>query len=187
MTVSITSSVRIALVNGVGVTINTPAVPNYTTDDIYNASNPAQTLTQQLNAISGSTLLSTVSIDCTMNALVLPMFTVPAGEKLYVTAIYFALTAIGGSGSQPSLNVGISGNYQEIIDGITNATLFTTPVAISTVGQLVKVTNFPTVSGGSGVDYAAIPSGTAVKVKVTTASTDSTYTVNAFLFGFLSS
>lgn len=70
MAVTINSSVRLALVSGSGVTISAPVVPNFTTDDIFNVNNPAQTLTQVLAAkqpIIGTGSISASAAD--VNAL----------------------------------------------------------------------------------------------------------------------
>lgn len=188
MTVFISSSVNIVLVNGIGVTINTPAVANYTTDDVFNPLNPNQTLTQMLNAINSSKLVSSTSVDCTIVANTVPLYVIPTTKKLYITGIYFGLTNISGSGSVPAISVGFTpSTYRDIIDGQTNSTMFVSPVTISTVGQILPVTNFPTVAGASGVDYAFISGGNQLTAYVTSASTYSTYKVQCNVFGFLTS
>jgi hypothetical protein len=53
MTVSITSSLKVALVSGTGVTFSAPVVNLISTDDVYNPANPAQTLTAMLSNFVG--------------------------------------------------------------------------------------------------------------------------------------
>src|SRR5258708_2140148 len=133
MTVFVNSSVPVTLQSGIGVTINLPVVPSYTTDDIANVANPAQNLTDMIAAINASQLVGSATIDCTAIAN-WNIYTVPTGKKLYITSVYFALVGVSGSGSKPALSLGFTGSFQDIIDGITHSTMFTSPVAIATVG-----------------------------------------------------
>lgn len=59
MAVIIDSAGRVELVSGAGITINAPVVPNFTSDDIFMATNPSQTLTQALD--NKQTLIGTIT------------------------------------------------------------------------------------------------------------------------------
>ena len=79
MAVTITSSLRVALVSGTNVTFSAPVVPEVTTDDIFNPNNPTQTLTDMLLGISSAKLLSTTTVDATVVGNH-TLYTVPAGN-----------------------------------------------------------------------------------------------------------
>ncbi len=51
MAVTIISSLRIGLVSGTGVSFSAPVVPALTTDNIYNADNPNETLTAMFDGV----------------------------------------------------------------------------------------------------------------------------------------
>ena len=60
MTVSITSSLKMGLISGTGVSFSAPVVPALTTDDIYNADNPTQTLTSMFGPMMTGPLIAGV-------------------------------------------------------------------------------------------------------------------------------
>lgn len=114
MTAVVTSSIRIALVSGSGVTINAPVVPNFTTDDIYNADNLSQTLTEQLalkQAKIGSGAVTASDTD--LNAL--------AGTASYglVTADLNKLADVNASATEINRLVGVTSAVQTQLNSLS--------------------------------------------------------------------
>jgi hypothetical protein len=117
------------------------------------------------------------------------LYTVPTGRRLMVTHIYVAMTTIAGSGTNPVMNVGITGSFQEIVDGTNNPNIFNSPVSITTTGQVLPIGNgansFPAISGASGANYQFISAASVLTARVATATTGyTTYTGNVYVMGF---
>lgn len=175
MTASITTSYRIGIVAGTGVTTAGPVVPAITTDDIFNPDSPTQTLTDMLNGISSAKLLGSSIVNCTAigNA---SLFTVPTGKIMIPTEVIFALTVIGGSGAVPVIHLGYSGAFQEYIDGTLSFSGFTT------VGHLKKVDDL---TASTATAYGWTPAGSTLTLRVATAATYSAYKMMCYVFGYV--
>jgi hypothetical protein len=173
MTVTLSSSLRIGLVAGTGVSLSGPVVPAITTDDIFNPNAPTQTLTQMLQGISSAQLLGSAIVNGTVLGTT-PLFAVPVNQILIPTQIIFTLSAIAGSGAVPVVNVGYTGVFTDFI----NAKTLT---GITVAGKLLQVTDF----ASAGLNYTVVPSGNELTIKVTTAATYSTYTLIVYVFGFM--
>lgn len=156
MTATITSSLRIGIVAGTGVRIAGPVVPEITTDDIFNADNPTQTLTELIGGLSSTQLVGTATLDGTTIANT-TIYTVPANETFIPTSVVFLLTDITGEGVGPAINVGFSGSYQELIDS-TRSTGYTLSSAssISDAGSGYSEDDILTLTGGTFDDVATI-------------------------------
>jgi hypothetical protein len=156
MTVSITSSLRIGIVAGTGATISGPSVPAITTDDIFDALSPTQTLTDVIGGISAAKLLGTANIDGTV-AGNYPIYTVPAGYSVIPTALVFVLTHIAGSGTSPAINVGYTGSFRELIDSVRNTTYtLNSTSALAAAGTGYSGTNVLSLVGGTHSSTATI-------------------------------
>lgn len=182
MSVTITSSLRMGLVSGTGVTFNAPVVPSITTDDIYNPDNPSQTLTDLLLGVSSAKLLGSAVIDATATGDH-TIFTVPTGDILLPTNIVFLLTEISGSGSPPLIDVGYADPWTDLVDSSTfgEGSEFTN---LTVVDQILSLTDFVHTGSNSGADFKALAGGNTVSVSVSTAATYDAYTLKVFIFGF---
>lgn len=179
MTVTITSSLRVGLVSGTGVTFNAPVVPFITTDDIFIPDNPSESLTDLIDGISGSRLLAVAVINAKTVGNT-PLYTVPAGDIVFPTSVIFALTGISGSGDAPQINLGISGNFQEIIDSTRVPTLFDN---ITTIRDILSISDFTETAGNSGADYKYLVAASPITLRVAVGATYSTYMLKAYVFG----
>jgi hypothetical protein len=149
MTVSISSSYRIGLVAGTGVTISGPAVPAITTDDIFNPNNPTQTLTQMLAGISSAQLVGSATINA-LNTGNIALYTVPLGQIMIPTDVVFALTAITGSGDGPAINVGMTAtSYDDLIDNAISSSFALSGGSVFAAGSGYVPADVLTLSGGT--------------------------------------
>ncbi len=151
MAVTISSSLPVALVAGTGVTFDAPLVQLISTDDVYDPTNPAQTLTDLLNAISSEKLIGSATVDGTTVGNTV-LFTAATGEKFIPTSLLFALTAISGSGNGPSINVGFTGvNYNDYLDSTRNTQYNLTGGAAFAPGSGFLINDVLTLTGGTVV------------------------------------
>jgi hypothetical protein len=180
MTVEVSSPYRVGLVAGTGVRLNAPPVPAITTDDIYNPDCPTQTLTDFLDTVSLVTMVGEAMINTTIVGTT-PIYTVPAEQTFIPTQIVFLLTDIAGSGDAPTVCVGFTTSFRQIIDSSRTATLFDD---ITRVGQIVSVIDFADTAGHSGADYKYLTGGQTLTVRVDTVATYSTYKLQCLAFGF---
>lgn len=156
MTVSITSSLRVALVSGSGVSFNAPVVQLISTDDVYDPNNPAETLTELLDAISSAKLAGSAVIDGT-TAGNTTLYTVPTGEKFIPTSIVFALTNVSGTGEGPAVNVGFTDpNYNDYIDSTIGGTYALTDGSFFAGGSGYSIGDVLTLSGGTHTVAATV-------------------------------
>jgi hypothetical protein len=183
MTVIISSSYLVGLVSGVGIQFDPPmaAVPALTTDDIYDPDYPTQTLTETLDTFSLVNMVGVASVDMTVLGTS-PVYTVSAQQTFIPTQIIFVLTDIAGSGDAPTLCVGFTTSFRQIIDSSRTSTLFD---EVTNVGQIVSVTNFADTAGHSGADYKYLSGGDTLTVRVDHAATYPTYTLQCLAFGFV--
>ena len=183
MSVTIASSHTIGLVSGVGVQFDPPmaAVPALTTDDIYSPDNATQTLTDVLETFSVVNMVGVAWVDMTVLGTT-PVYTVSAQQTFILTQIIFILTGIAGSGDVPTVCVGFTTSFRQIIDSSRTATLFDD---ITNVGQIVSVTNFSVTAGHSGADYKYLSGGDTLTVRVDNVATYPTYTLQCLVFGFV--
>lgn len=175
MTVTISSSLRVALVSGTGVSFNAAAVPLISTDDVYNPDNPAQTLTDLLGAISAASLAGSATIDATTvgNSSV---FTVAVGEKFIPTSIVFALTDISGSGDPPVLNAGFTGpDYTDFIDSSRSVHYDLTGGAFFAGGTGYAVGNVLTLVGGTHATAATVTLSSVLLASVSSLAAGTVY------------
>jgi hypothetical protein len=180
MAVSISSPYPIGLVSGGGVRLNARSVPAITTDDIYDPDNPTQTLTDLFGTLSLVNMVGTVTVDTTILGTT-SVYTVPAERTFIPTQIIFLLTDIAGSGEAPTVCVGFTTSFRQIIDSSRTSTLFDD---ITSVGQIISVIDFADTAGHSGVDYKYLTGGQTLTVRVDNAATYSTYTLQCLAFGF---
>lgn len=180
MTVQIISSLRVALVSGTGVKFDAPVVvPYVTTDDIYMADNPSETLSDQLAGLSSTSLLATASVDAT-HVGTTSLYSIPAGYVIYPTMVIFGLTAISGTGATPLIDLGYTGSFKQIIDSSRMSGQFN---ALTVPSQILSVFDFTKTAGNSGADYKYIPSGNPITLSVETQATYTAYTLKVYLFG----
>lgn len=158
MTVTITSSLRVALVSGTGVTFDAPVVNLISTDDVYDVNSPTDTLTDLLSAISTSKLVGSA----TVNGAAIgdtSVYTVPIGIKFIPTAIVFALTNAVGTGNGPVVNVGFTApNYLDFIDSTRSSFYELLGGAVFAPGSGYAISDNLTLSGGTveSSDFAHI-------------------------------
>lgn len=158
MTVTITSSLRVALVSGTGVTFDAPVVNLISTDDVYDVNSPADTLTDLLSAISSSKLVGSA----TVNGAVVgntSVYTVPTGIKFIPTAVVFALTSAVGTGNGPVINVGFTApDYLDFIDSTRSSFYELLGGAVFAPGSGYAISDTLTLSGGTveSSDFADI-------------------------------
>jgi len=183
MTVSISSSYPIRLVNGKGVQLDSPPVPSTTTDDVIDARSRIISVTNLLPPLSQATvsMVGSSAINAA-TAGAYPIYTVPANMTLLPWQIVFVLTAISGSGDGPAISVGLIDPVQQLINSARVPDLF---AEIDEVGDLVSVKDFTATAGHSGGDYKYLNGGSVLMAQVDTAATYSTYTLTCMLFGFL--
>jgi hypothetical protein len=175
MSVTITSSLTVALVSGTGVTFNAPVVNLISTDNVYDVNNPTQTLTDMINAISSAELVGSANINGNTVGNT-TIYTVPTGEKFIPTSIVFALTGITGSGVGPVINTGFTAtDYDDYIDSTITTRYELDNGAFFAAGSGYSIGNTLTLSGGTVVsnDFATVDvtSGPLVSVAVNAAGT----------------
>lgn len=173
MTVSIASSLRVALVSGSGVTFDAPAVQLISTDDVYNPENPAETLTDLLDAISSAKLVGSATVNGAAIGNT-AIYTVPAGQKFFPTAVVFALTNVVGSGNGPVISTGFtSALYNDYVDSTLGNTYDLTGGAIFAAGSGYAIGDVLTLSGGTSGTAATltVSSGKLVSAALNAAGT----------------
>lgn len=185
MSVIITNSVKVSVLSGSGITVTGPKPSGLTTASIFSTDNPKLSTETELAGISDRTFLGSASIDCTIASSIIPLYAAPIIGHTYITLIHFVLSSITGSGAVPSISIGLTGNYQEFIDGITYTTLFSSPYSIITPGQILPISNFNSIGSNSGVNYRYLSYGDILTAKISTASTYTKYTVLCNIFGFI--
>jgi hypothetical protein len=175
MTVTISSSLRVALVSGTGVSFNASAVPLISTDDVYNPDNPAQTLTDLLGAFATAKLAGTATLDGTTvgNSTA---FVVAAGENFIPTSVVFALTDIAGSGNPPAINVGVTGpGFADFIDSSRNATYDLSSGAVFAAGSGYLIGDVLSFVGGTHSVVATLTVSSAAIVALNVNAAGTTY------------
>jgi hypothetical protein len=183
MSVTIRNNTKIRVVGGRNVEITGPRVSDINTDDIFNVNNPEQSVTEQLRGVSEELLLATIIMDCT-HASIIPLYHPASDVTAYITLIEFVLTRIDGHGTTPIINVGFTENYQDIIDGTNNPSLFTSPYVINRIGQILPISNFSSIGGNFGADYTYMNYYDTLTAKVMVPATYGVYTLKCNIFGF---
>jgi hypothetical protein len=197
MTAEITSSLRLALVAGSGITIQTTgefgfggfgldvygidsdlqlADSGFTTDDIVNPDNPVQSLTDWSGNVHCVNMVGAAVVDGSFQGNT-TIYRVPGGQIFIPTQILFVLTGITGSGAAPELNVGMTGAFNQLIDSSAHPGIF---AAIQTLNQIIMIKDFTAV----GTNFRYLIGGEVLTARVRVATTFSTYTLKAFAFGY---
>ena len=173
MSVLITSTVKIGIISGNGISISGPSVSNLTTDNIFDTLNTNTSMTTRIDGLSEQLLLGSVLIDATTTTSY-PILTVPyATTWYYVSLIEFILMKISGSGTVPYMSVGFTSSNTDIIDN-------TALSALTIAGQILPFDNFPVL----GSNYSRMASGSILYAYAQAISTYTTYSVQCNVYGF---
>lgn len=181
MTVLVSSTNPVAFVSGKDVRITAPVVPNVTTDDIFLAHEPGQTVTQIVRKLSMVKVVANGRFPATTTGTI-PLYTVPAKSSFMLNRMVFALTSISGTGTGPEIDLGYTGSFKQFIDGDLGPNLF---AGVDSIGQLVSVRKFSDFGEQSGAYNAVLIAGETLAARLRNPATYSVYELRYWVFGFL--
>lgn len=122
------------------------------------------------------------------------IYTVPAGRSAIVTKILVRITNRlqgGGTGSTSAfrMNIGVSPQFDELLDNTNNVTVFNPGAySFSTVGQVMPLgvgdNAFPAICGANGADYQVFTAGAIIRANVTVQAQFDQFDLQLIAFGY---